>query len=155
MGIKLLLHVYIFFPPHFVLLQYEYLDLVLNATQQDLLFILSYCKIRVHCMGILCIVYPFISWWTLVCLHIFALRGKSFIEYDFSCFPWIPFFYVEGAKSTIFFFSLFSATPAACGGSQARGRIGVTAAGLHHSHGSARSKPGLWPTPQLMAMPDP
>ena len=36
MGIKLLLHAYIFFPP-FVLLQYEYLDIVLNATQQDLL----------------------------------------------------------------------------------------------------------------------
>ena len=36
MGIKLFLHVYIF-PPPFVLLQYEYLDIVLNATQQDLL----------------------------------------------------------------------------------------------------------------------
>ena len=36
MGIKLLLHVYIF-PPPFGLLQHEYLDKVLNATQQDLL----------------------------------------------------------------------------------------------------------------------
>ena len=37
-GIKLSLHVYItFFPPPFVLLQHEYLDIVLNATQQDLL----------------------------------------------------------------------------------------------------------------------
>ena len=36
MGIKLFLHVYVFFPPPFVLLQYEYLDIVLNATQQDL-----------------------------------------------------------------------------------------------------------------------
>ena len=36
MGIKLFLHVYIF-PPPFVLLQYEYLDIVLNAIQQDLL----------------------------------------------------------------------------------------------------------------------
>ena len=36
MGIKLLLHVYNFLPP-LVLLQYEYLDIVLNATQQDLL----------------------------------------------------------------------------------------------------------------------
>ena len=35
MGTKLLLHVYIFFPP-FVLLQYKYLDIVLDATQQDL-----------------------------------------------------------------------------------------------------------------------
>ena len=30
---------YTFFPPPFVLLQYEYLDIVLNATQQDLLVI--------------------------------------------------------------------------------------------------------------------
>ena len=39
-GIRLSLHVYItitFFPPPFVLLQHEYLDIVLNAIQQDLL----------------------------------------------------------------------------------------------------------------------
>ena len=36
MGAKIHLHVYIFFPP-FVLLQYKYLDIVLNATQQDLI----------------------------------------------------------------------------------------------------------------------
>jgi len=38
---------------------------------------------------------------------------------------------------------------------QARGPIGATAAGLHHSHNSSGSKPHLQPTPQLMAMPDP
>ena len=36
MGTKLHLHVYVFFPP-FVLLRYKYLDIVLNATQQDLI----------------------------------------------------------------------------------------------------------------------
>ena len=36
MGTKLHLHVYIFFPP-FVLLQCKYLDIVLDATQQDYL----------------------------------------------------------------------------------------------------------------------
>ena len=36
MGTKLHLHVYIFFLP-FVLLQYDYLDIVLKATQQDLI----------------------------------------------------------------------------------------------------------------------
>ena len=36
MGTKLLLHVIHFSSP-FVLLQYKYLDIVLNATQQDLL----------------------------------------------------------------------------------------------------------------------
>ena len=50
---------------------------------------------------------------------------------------------------------LFRAVPAANGGSQARGPIRVTAAGLHHSHNNARSKPRLRPTPQLMPMLDP
>ena len=31
----------------------------------------------------------------------------------------------------------------------------LPAAGLHHSHSNARSEPRLWPTPQLMATPDP
>ena len=50
---------------------------------------------------------------------------------------------------------LFRAAPAAYGGSQARGRIGAVAAGLHHGHSSTRSKPCLQPTPQLTAMLDP
>ena len=54
-----------------------------------------------------------------------------------------------------FFFGLFKATPAAQGGSQARGRIGAVAAGLHHSHSNAESEPHLRPTPQLTATPDP
>ena len=33
-------------------------------------------------------------------------------------------------------FCLFRATPVAYGGSQARGQIGATAAGLHHNAGS-------------------
>ena len=41
------------------------------------------------------------------------------------------------------------------GGSQARGRIGAVAAGLCQSHSNSGSKPGLRPTPQLMATPDP
>jgi len=39
-GVRLSLHVYIaitIFPPPFLLLQHEYLDIVLNAIQQDLL----------------------------------------------------------------------------------------------------------------------
>ena len=38
---------------------------------------------------------------------------------------------------------LFRVTPVAYGGSQARGRIGVVAAGLRHSHSNARSEPHL------------
>ena len=36
-----------------------------------------------------------------------------------------------------------------------RGQIKAEAAGLHHSHSNARSKPRLRPTPQFMATPDP
>ena len=39
-----------------------------------------------------------------------------------------------------FVFCLFRATPAAYGGSQARGQIGAVAVGLHHSHHNTRSK---------------
>ena len=53
------------------------------------------------------------------------------------------------------FFCLFRAIPAAYGDSQARRLIGATAASLCHSHSNARSKPHLWPLPQLMAVPDP
>ena len=53
------------------------------------------------------------------------------------------------------FFLLFRAPPEAYGSSQARGRIGDTAASLRHRHSNARSKPHLQPTPQLIATPDP
>ena len=54
-----------------------------------------------------------------------------------------------------FFFLLFRAIPMAYGNSQARGRIGATATGLHHSQSHTGSEPHLQPTPQLMTMPDP
>ena len=55
-----------------------------------------------------------------------------------------------------FCFVLFlRATPAAFGSSLARGQIGATAAGLHHSHSNMGSKLHLWSTSQLMEMPDP
>ena len=52
-------------------------------------------------------------------------------------------------------FCLFRATPAADGGSQARGQIRATAANLHHSHSNLGSEPHLRLTPPLMATPDP
>ena len=56
---------------------------------------------------------------------------------------------------SLLFIYLFRATPAAYGGSQARGRIRSTATGLHHSHGSAGSlthwaRPGIKPTTSWM-----
>ena len=59
-------------------------------------------------------------------------------------------------RNMLFFvlvFALFRAAPAAYGGSQARGQMGATAAGLCHSN--ARYELYLQPTPQLTAMPDP
>ena len=54
-----------------------------------------------------------------------------------------------------FFWPFLGPLPVAYGGSQARGRIGAVAAGLHHSHSNAESKLHLQPIPQLTAMPDP
>lgn len=39
------------------------------------------------------------------------------------------------------------------GRSQARGQIRAAADSLNHSHSNTRSKPHLWPTPQLMVIP--
>ena len=76
------------------------------------------------------------------------LKGKSVLavrrEPQVICF-----------NSRFSFFFLFRVTPAAIGGSQARGGIGAVAAGLHHSHCNTRSEPHLRPTPQLTATPDP
>ena len=56
----------------------------------------------------------------------------------------------------VFLFFVFSrATPAAYGGSQARGLIGAIAASLCQSHSNVGSELGLRPTPQLTVMPDP
>ena len=57
-----------------------------------------------------------------------------------------PFFWREG---------LFRAAPTAYGDSQARSRIGATAAILRHSYSNEGFQPCLWPAPQLMATPDP
>ena len=53
-----------------------------------------------------------------------------------------------------FLFAFFRATPAACGGSQARDWIRAAPAGLHHSHSHAGSEPRLQHTPQLTTKGD-
>ena len=58
-----------------------------------------------------------------------------------------PFYYL--------FICLLGVAPAAYGSSQARGRIGVVAASLHHSHSNVRFELHLEPTPQLTATQDP
>ena len=65
--------------------------------------------------------------------------------------------HVESTLDFFSFFCLFAisrATPAAYGGSQARGLIRAVAAGLRQSHSNAGSEPCLQPTPQLTATRD-
>ena len=65
------------------------------------------------------------------------------------------YIYDGGFFCCSFVFLLFRVTSSPYGNSQARGRIGATAASVHHSHSNARSEPPLWPTPQLTAVSDP
>ena len=58
-------------------------------------------------------------------------------------------------KAFFVLFCLFRAALVAYGGSQARGRIGAVAAGLHHSYNNAGFELCLQPTPRLTATPDP
>ena len=58
-------------------------------------------------------------------------------------------------QPTFLFFGLFTTTPAAYGGSQAKGPVEAVAASLHHSHSNSGSEPHLRPSSQLMAMLDP
>ena len=63
--------------------------------------------------------------------------------------------FVDNRSFLVFFvFCLFRAVPAAYGHSQARGRIGATAADLHQSHSNSGSEPCLRPIPHLTATLD-
>ena len=65
-------------------------------------------------------------------------------------------FLKENNNDNYFLSFIFSrATSTAYGGSKARSPIGAVAACLCQSHSNARSEPHLWPTSQLMTMPDP
>ena len=84
-------------------------------------------------------------------MQIFILLESFLDESQFLSF--LSFFYLF-----IYFFCLFAFSRAASmayGGSQARGRIGAVAAGLHQGHSNSGSEPHLQPIPQLMATPDP
>ena len=72
----------------------------------------------------------------------------SITKINFSLFQDLFFFF-------LFFFGLFKAAPAAYGGSEARGPVGATAAGLRQSHSNSGSELRLQPPPQLVATPDP
>ena len=77
--------------------------------------------------------------------HSYLLRDVVFFRY---C---VVFLFV-----CLFVFLPFSrATPAAYGGSQARGLIGAVAAGLPQNHSNVGSEQRLQSTLQLTATPDP
>ena len=90
-------------------------------------------------------------------IGVFTL-ADCFLSPFHSCLPppfFLWFFSWVLVKSSSDFAFLFRATPLAYGSSQSRGLIRATAAGLHHSHRSARSTLHLWPTPHFRATPDP
>ena len=66
--------------------------------------------------------------------------------------PQMDFFNV--VYTYVDFFFLFGSPPVAYGSSQARGLIGASAAGLHHSQNNEEFKVYLQPAPQLTATPD-
>ena len=105
-------------------------------------------------LSILCIFYLIVPY-QMCLLQIFSpslwLVLFSSLAFHRAEVFWVFF----GFWGFFFFFCLFRAAPAAYGGSQARGLMRATAAGLHHSHSHSRSELHLQPIPQLRAMPDP
>ena len=58
-------------------------------------------------------------------------------------------------KYSLSFFFLFRAIPLTYGSSQAKGRTGATAAGLHHSHSNVVSQPTLLPPMETIFLKPP
>ena len=83
--------------------------------------------------------------WPALSLSIMSSRFTQ----DVACI-WISFLSIY-----LFIFCLFRAAPTTYGSCQDRGQIRAVAAGLRQNHSNARFEPYLWPTPQLMATPDP
>ena len=77
------------------------------------------------------------------------------IMYLFQYFFLLFFLFLSFVVVVVVVVAISWAAPAAYGGSQARGRMGATAAGLRHSHSNASFEPCLRPTPQLTATLDP
>ena len=64
------------------------------------------------------------------------------------------FFFLSFVFCLVVVVAISWATPAAYGGSQARGPVGAVATGLRQSHSNVGSELCLRPTPQLTATPD-
>ena len=81
-----------------------------------------------------------------VCTHIIIHTHRVSCLYVSYCSFFKPHWSIM--LYIFFFWSFFRVAPMAHGGSQARGRIRVVAAGLRQSYSNARSEPCLRPTPQ-------
>ena len=108
--------------------------------------------------------FQFLSPWNIVSLELGILNYRLLKFHSslfcFCCWEFVnknvvSFKVIQFFKILFHFILLFMATPTAYRDSQARGRIGATAAGLRYSHSNLGSEPHLWPTPQLTATPDP
>ena len=120
--------------------------LILSSTEAEALSVVVSLKLLVQCQTYSkLIIHAFLQMKRNSMLHINQMWTRQKLR-GFFCF--ILFL-------RQFFYFLFTATAAAYASFQARGWIGAVAASLHHCHGSARSKPHLQPTAQLVAMPDP
>ena len=135
----------------FLLIIFWYLPLLLcNGDYIIISIIMSLIWFNAHCYP-----YPHVSlikpcgFYVFLCSSILpphineSLADTSFTSQNFK-------------NITLFFvWFFFRATPMAYGHSQTRGQIRAVVAGLSHSHSNAGSELCLWPTPQIMAMPDP
>ena len=102
----------------------------------------------------MCIIFPYVLYVLspeFMLLITFSTFSDVSIAADSKATPW-KILHTYGF--VLVFFASFWAVPAAYGGSQARGRAGATAAGLHQSLSNSRSEPRLQFTPQLTAIPD-
>ena len=107
-----------------------------------------------------------ISWKVFIDWPVFLCKVQTGAEYIIISNPppgstsylfyFITFYFIL----FYFIFCLLSSLGCICimwsyGGSQAKGWIGASAAGLHHSHSNLGSEPCLQPTPQHTTTPDP
>ena len=107
------------------------------------------CSRKMHPF-IVCLLLPLICCYPY-CLIWEAYCVPSLIHQTLPLFLQVSF---QTDFSFSFSFFVLRATPSAYGSSQTSGQIGAAAAGLHHSHSTARSEPHLPPTLQSVAMLD-